>query len=84
MRRTSSFSTSTREGVVDRLPGDRADLGANRLGDVVRRAVRPPDTAGSTARRWAVTGQAVIAENVCEVLGHGDRISPNLDTVKNR
>ena len=54
MRRRRPLSVRA-EGVVHRLTRDGTDLSPYDLVDVVRRAVRSPDTARRTARRWAVT-----------------------------
>src|SRR5690606_888251 len=62
------------EGVVDGLPGDDADFGADAFGDFVGGAVGPVRHGAKHGKTLGRDLDAVVAQEVGRVGNHGDRI----------
>ncbi len=69
------------EGVLDCLPRNGADLGANVLGDGIGRGMGPARDRPQDRESLGRDGDAVVAKKGGGI-GHGSRIDQVLDSVK--
>jgi hypothetical protein len=71
------------KGVVHRLAGDDTDLGANGLGDIVRRAVRSTRHRRQHGQALSRDLETVSVEQLDRVVMHRGSIDLIMDKVKN-